>query len=278
MIYLSPMIRSGYGEETFWVWFENNFNNSYTLPSYYNESDVVLRYSTVGPINTNPGKNIALCWELLPEMKIVLKDNSWDRIIGTTYETAKVADRIAVASKFSIPFYENFGKSVDILPIGVDTDLFKPLSDNEKYNLKLKYNVPLDKEIGFWCGTPHKMKGSHNLQKYANENTDIYWIVVWYQTIGSFVGNGQQHFTINQKTMSELMNCADFQLGTSVLRPYYIIEYEGMACNLPRRETMSLEKDFPVGNNPRDDLFENGWDRPTCKKVWTDYINNIIGS
>jgi hypothetical protein len=27
MIYLSPMQKSGYGEETFWVWFEKNFEN-----------------------------------------------------------------------------------------------------------------------------------------------------------------------------------------------------------------------------------------------------------
>jgi hypothetical protein len=270
------MIRSGYGEETFWVWFEKNFNSSYSLPKQYTKEDVVLRYSTVGPLHTKPGKSVALCWELLPEMQIVLEDNSWDSIIGTTYETARVSDYITVASRFSVPFYSGFGKPVDILPIGVDTDLFRPFSLDEKYKLKLKYNIPLDKKIGFWCGTPHKMKGSVNLQKYADEHLDIYWVVVWYQAIGSFVGAGQQHFTIDQKTMAELMNCADFQLGTSILRPYYIIEYEGMACNLPRIETVDLEKDFSVGVNPRDDLFENGWDRSSCKKVWDAYINTIV--
>lgn len=276
MIYLSPKIRSGYGEETFWVWFENTFkNSSYKLPCKYSINDVILRYSTMPPININPGKTIALCWELLPELRIVLKDNSWDSAIATTYSTAKAADKIVVASRFSVPFYEKFGK-VDILPIGVNTDLFKPLSDDEKYKLKVKYNVPPDKEIGFWCGTSHRMKGLPNLQKYAKENPNIYWILVWYPTIGSFDGNGQQHALVNQQVMAELMNCADFQLSVSMLRPYYIIEYEGMACNLKQRKILNIEKDFEAGDNPRDAIFEHKWDRHTCKVVWEEYINNTI--
>lgn len=233
MIYLSPANgrKSGYGEETFWVWFEKNFKNtSFYFPLGYASNDVMLRYSTCPALNIKPAKMIALCWELYPEMKVVLKSNQWDNIINATYQTAKNADRITVASKFAKPFYEQFGK-VDILPIGVDTDLFRPYSDDEKYKLKLKYNVPLNKEIGFWCGTMHPMKGIQNLQKYANENPNIYWIIVWYPTRGNFIGNGQEHVLVNQQKMSELMNLADFQASVSLLRPYYIIEYEGMACN-----------------------------------------------
>lgn len=276
MIYLSPMVRSGYGEETFWVWFENNFkNSSYNLPSTYNNDDVILRYSTKGPINISPGKVIVLCWELLPELRITLNDKSWDGTIDVTYRTAEAADRITAASRFSIPFYEKFGK-IDILPIGVDTDLFKPVSDDEKYKLKLKYDVPLNKEVGFWCGTPHRMKGSQNLQKYANENPNIYWIIIWYQATGSFRGSGQQHTLVNQQIMSELMNCADFQLSTSMLRPYYIIEYEGMACNLKQRKILNIEKDFEVGDNPRDTIFEHKWDRCAAKETWKNYIEEVI--
>lgn len=279
MIYLSPIngLKCAYGEETFWVWFERNFNNtSFELPIEYKENDVVLRYSTCGALmNTKPANVIALCWELLPEMKIVLNDNSWDAIIQTTYETAKNSNRIVVASRFSVPYYEKYGK-VDILPIGVNTDLFREYSEEEKYNLKIKYNIPLDKEIGFWCGTTLKMKGFQNVQKYANENTNIYWIIVWYShNTGRFVGYGQQHYQINQQIIAELMNCADFQLSASILRPYYIIEYEGMSCNLKQRKIVNIEKDFEVGDNPRDKIFEMNWDRRTSKKIWDNYIYNL---
>lgn len=278
MIYLSPVggIKSGYGEETFWVWFEKNFENtSFNLPNSFNKKDIVLRYSTTGPIVSDPAKNIALCWELLPEMKITLNDNSWDNKINITYETAKASDKITVASRFSVPYYEKFGK-VDILPIGVDTNLYRPYNEDEKYKLKIKYNVPLDKEIGFWCGTMHKMKGIQNLQKYANENPNIYWIIVWYPTTGVFNGLGQQHTLVKQEKMVELMNLADFQLSASILRPYYIIEYEGMSCNLKQRKILDIEKDFEGGDNPRNAIFEHGWDRKSAKIKWENYIKDTI--
>ena len=276
MIYLSPMQKSGYGEETFWVWFEKNFENiSFNLPEKYEKNDTILRYSTCSSlINAKPAHIIALCWELYPEMKIALNSSEWDNIINITYETAKHADRITVASKFAKPFYEQFGK-VDILPIGVDTDLFKPYTKEEKYNLKIKYNVPLNKEIGFWCGTTHPMKGFQNVQKYADENPNIYWIIVWYPSSGNFIGYGQQYVLVNQKKMAELMNLADFKLSASILRPYYIIEYEGMSCNLKQRKIVNIEKDFDAGNNPRDKIFEMNWDRQSLKKTWNDYIFNL---
>lgn len=274
-IYLSPVIRSGYGEETFWVWFERQFKNaSYNLPKTFKKGDTILRYSTKGPINAGNAKVVALCWELLPEMKLVLESSEWDATIETTYETAKSADRIVVASRFSVPYYEKYGK-VDILPIGIDTDLFKPVSDDMKKVLQTKYNVPENIEIGFWCGTTHKMKGFQNVQKYASENPNIYWIIVWYGERGNFVGNGQEHYLVNQEVMAELMNCADFQLSASILRPYYIIEYEGMACNLPQRKIVDVEKDFDAGDNPREVIFEQKWDRHSAKKLWKEYLNSL---
>ena len=275
MIYLSPENRSAFGDETFWVWFERIFQNtSYVLPPIYNEGDVVLRYSTMGAINAKPGKAIAMCWELLPEMKRVFGLNDWDRKIQATFEAAITCDRILITSEFSRADYEPYGK-VDNLPLGVDTELFKPVSAEEKYDFKLKYKVPLNKEVGFWCGTTHPMKGYQNVLRYAKENPGIYWVFVWYSPQGELLSNSQNHGIVTQQVLAELMNCADFQLGVSLLRPYYVVEYEGMSCNLKQRKITGLEKDFEGGDNPRDAIFEHKWDRITCKKLYKDYINNL---
>jgi len=275
MIYLSPENRSAFGDETFWVWFERNFpNSSYALPPVYNPEDVVLRYSTMGAINAKPGKAIAMCWELLPEMKRVFGINDWDWKIQATFEAAVSCDRILISTEFSRKDYEPYGH-VDLLPLGVDTDLFRPYSAEEKHNLRLKYHVPLDKEVGFWCGTTHPIKGYQNVLRYARENPNIYWILVWYSPWGEPIQNAQNHRVVTQQILSELMNCADFQIGVSVLRPYYIVEYEGMSCNLKQRKITGLEKDFEGGDNPRDAIFEHKWDRITCKKLYEDYINNL---
>jgi len=275
MIYLSPVVYKVPGVDTWWEWFERNFNpTSLNLPPAYYPEDIVLRYSTKGAINAAPGKSVALCWELLPELKRVFNTNRWDAVIKTTYETAKFCTRRLITTEFARKDYEPFGK-VDILPIGVDTDLFRPYSEQDKNKMRLKYNVPVDAEVGFWCGSTEPMKGSAAVQQYANEYPRIYWIIVWYGSNGFFNINGQQHFAAPQTKLAELMNCADFQLSASLLQPYYIVEYEGMACNLKQRKVIDMEKDFEVGDNPRDAIFEHKWDRITCKKLYEDYLNNL---
>jgi len=274
-IYLSPENRSALGDETFWVWFERTFpNTSYSLPSVYNPEDVVLRYSTMGAIYANPGKSIAMCLELLPEMKRVFGLNVWDGKINATFEAARTCNRRIISSEFSRKDYEPYGR-VDYLPLGVDTELFKPVSYDEKCYLKTKWNVPFDKEIGFWCGTTHPMKGFQNVVRYARENPHIFWLLIWYSPMGEVVPNSLNWGIQTQQSLAELMNCSDFQLGVSLLRPYYIVEYEGMACNLRQRKITGLEKDFEGGDNPRDVIFEKQWDRITCKKLYEDYINNL---
>lgn len=269
MVYLFP------GVDTWWEWFERNFSpTSHNLPSIYNSEDVVFRYSTKGAINTTPGKSIAMCWELLPELERVFNNHGWDGPIQQTYEAARTCTHRIITTEFARKDYEPYGR-VDNLPIGVDTDLFKPRSPEDKYKLKEKYRVPLDKEIGFWCGSNHPMKGYQSVVRYAKENPNIYWILVWYSERGELIYNCQQHTSIPQPMLSELMSCADFQLGVSLLRPYYIVEYEGMACNLKQRKITGLEKDFEGGDNPRDVIFEKHWDRITCKKLYEDYINNL---
>jgi glycosyltransferase involved in cell wall biosynthesis len=275
MIYLSPMVYKVPGVDTRWEWFERNFNPvSYNLPPKYQPEDILLRYSTKGAINAKPGRSIALCWELLPELKRVFNTNRWDGYINETYAAARSCGRILISTEFSRADYEKYGK-VDLLPIGVDTELFKPYSEYEQYELKLKYNVPLDNEIGFWCGSTEPMKGPNILQQYANEHPNIYWMIVWYGSNGFFNINGQQRFSVSQTKLVEFMNCADFHLSTSMLRPYYMVEYESMACNLKHRSVLGLKRDFEIGDNPRETIFEHKWDRITCKKLYEEYLNNL---
>lgn len=274
-IFLSPVHKNALGEDTFWTWFDREVSNSewYKFQNLADPKDALLRYSTFGTIG--PGcecQTIALCWELLPEMRVKLNNSSWDRVINRTYQCAETAKHRVVATHLSVPYYKHCGP-VDVLPIGVDTDLFKPMSNKEE--LKEKYNIPQDKKIGFWMGTTHQMKGYTNLKKYASENPDIHWIVVWKNRSQRRSLHGASEYChIKQHVISELMNCSDFYLVCGLLSPYFMIEYEAMACNLPMLNISSLEKDFDPGSNPRDKIFEIGWDRPTTLKLWKEYLGN----
>lgn len=278
MIYLIPEVKSGLGEETFWCWFEKVFKNTRFLDNCYvphdfnKDKDCIIVYSTKGGYNQSGLKIFSLCWELYPEMRVMLKSEEWNNRINLTYESTKNTTEIMVASELSRQFYNNYGK-VTIMPLGVNTELFKPINDiDTKNKIKKDYNLPLNKKIGFWGGTNHIMKGFDIMIEYAKNNPDIFWIIVWKTqrevgNVPSFI-NCIQRVCISQSELSKLMAISDFFLSSSRLRPYYMTEYEAMSCNTPFIFTNNIEKDFIPSSNPRDDIFKYGWDRESVKQKW----------
>lgn len=272
MIYLNPEVVGALGEDTFWSWFKREFPSStFSVPYRLRHDDIILRYSTLGFVG-RAGKSLALLWELYPEMKACLESAEWDGRIEKTNECARYSTYRTAASKLVIPYYGAYGV-VDILPIGVDTDLFHPMSG--KPALREKYGIPQDREVGLWCGTTHPMKGFDLLRSYAAQNPDIHWVVVWKWSAEAGNLSGAINLTtVSQQALSELMNTADFFLCTSQLRPYYMVEWEAMACNLPMRVIGRGDKDFVPSQNPREDVLAHHWDRPTAKKLWAQYLES----
>ena len=176
MIYLSCEVKSGLGEDTFWTWFSREFPNcSFDVPTKLNDDDLLLRYSTLGYLPIE-GKQMALCWELYPEMENLFSTDQFNNRMQKVKETARYSTYRTVATEETVKNYNQFG-SVEVIPIGVDTDLYKPLPN--KKELRKKYNIPLDKKVGIWIGTTHPMKGFSHLIEYASENPDIHWILIW---------------------------------------------------------------------------------------------------
>ncbi len=269
-IYLSAEVVSGLGEDTFWLWFSREFPNStFDKPSNINLTDKILQYSTLGS-SPFPDNTIGLLWELYPEMKKVLGSSQWDSIIQKVMDCARTSKYKTVSSELMLEFYREYGK-IDILPIGVNTDLFQPLNRKE---LRDKYKFPQGKQIGFWCGTNHPMKGYDKLVQWQQFHPNVQFIVVWKQKEESGNCPFARNFThISQQQLAELMNCSDFFLSTGLLRPFFMVEYEAMACNLPFVFTnYGLQKDFKPSPNPRNDIFERGWDRVTARKIWEQYL------
>jgi hypothetical protein len=271
MIYLVPEVMSGLGEDTFWTWFHREFPNSTFDPPPVDigPNDVILQYSTMGP-SKYMNNTLALMWELYPEMKVALNSNAFDNVIRTTERCGANAKRLVVTSELTIPFYSKLGRPIDLLPIGVDTDLFKP---GPQDIIRVKYGLGLEEKIGFWCGTHHEMKGFQLLEQYRIQHPDIDWIVVWkdhteYQTLDW----AHTYCQLSQLELSELMSAADFFLCTNMLRPYFMIEWEAMACDLPFIDIGTQEREFFPSAHPREDIFARGWDRPSAKIVWQNYL------
>lgn len=270
MIYLNAEIVSWLWEDTFWTWFKREFpSSSFDIPKKLNDDDILLRYSTLWflPIT---GKQLAICWELYPNMKDVFGSDQWDEKIKKVEETAKYATFRTVPTDFSVQYYKKFG-SIEIIPIGVDTELFKPL--NAKTSLREKYELPLNRRIWVWTGTTHPMKWYGELVLYAKNNPDIYWIIISKDMSPSNYLMGAKHFThISQSQMAELMWCADFFLSTSKLSPFYMAEWEAMACDIPFVITGNDDREFIPSEHPRSDVFKYWWDRISAKKKWEAFF------
>jgi glycosyltransferase involved in cell wall biosynthesis len=268
VIYLNPEIKSGLGEDTFWTWFAREFpSSSFDVPGHLDDCDIVLRYSTLGHLPI-PGKQVALCWELYPAMRDRFGLSEWDAKIAKVHECAAGATYRTVASELSVAEYARHG-SVDIIPIGVDTDLFQPLGD--KAALRAKHGLPLDREIGVWVGTAHPMKGYALLQSYAAEHPDVFWVVIC-KTQAEAVPCAT-HVHASQEVIAELMSAGDFFLSTSLLRPFFMAEWEAMACDIPMRLIGDTGKEFVPSEHPRDDVLSRGWSRHAVKSDWGAYLS-----
>jgi glycosyltransferase involved in cell wall biosynthesis len=270
MIYLNAQVVSGLGEDTFWTWFKREYPSStFDTPTKLEDGDILLRYSTLGflPIS---GKQVALCWELYPEMKRFFGSSQWDGILSKVDQAARYSTYRTVATEFSVKDYDRYG-SVNVIPIGVDTDLFRPLY--EKDSLRDKYGIPSNRKVGIWVGTLHPMKGFAELLKYASLHPEIYWIAVWKWEPEAGVLEGASNFIkVPQNTLNELINAADFFLLSGKLVPYYMAEWEAMACNVPVVPVGGAKREFDISENPRDDVFRLGWDRITVKKTWERFM------
>jgi glycosyltransferase involved in cell wall biosynthesis len=273
MIYLNAEVVSGLGEDTFWTWFKREFPSSrFGLPRRLHSEDIVLQYSTLGFANRS-GKSLALLWELLPQMKEVLRSDMWDERLQLISACARFSTWRTTPTPLTRRYYDRYG-SVDVLPIGVDAELFKPLP--ERRSLREKYGIPVDRQVGIWVGTSHPMKGFARMVETAQRDPRIYWIVVWKWEAEAGHFHGGSNFTkVPQPILCELFNCADFYLSCSLLPSFFMAEWEAMACNLPIHFVdETLVKDFVPSANPRDDVFRWRWDRKSARDLWAGYLES----
>ncbi len=271
MIYLTPEVASGLGEDTFWTWAHREFPNSVmATPKATTKNDAILWYSTKRDRTPFPSCTIGLLWELHPEMKAQLNSNEWDGVLTVIDQCGYNSAKLTVTSSLMVPFYAHYGKPIDVLPIGVNTNLFQPY---DKQAMRAKYGISPNRRVGIWCGTTHPMKGFDKLREWAAQNPDVFWIIVWKSQGEAAPMNGAMNqVLIPQQRLAELMSCADFFLSCGRLHPFFMVEWEAMACNLPMVILGGMKKDFEPSASPREDIFRLGWDRHTAKNTWLNYI------
>lgn len=251
-IFLTPEIRSGLGEDTFWTWFAREIGAEFDLPNKIGPNDIVLHYSTMGKPKF-PGNTVTLLWELYPEMALRLGTQHFLKMLRIR---ASYSSRWATCpTHYSRAFYS---KNTTVLPIGVDTNLFKPA--NSKNDLRAKHGYSPEDRIAFWSGQTHPMKGPELREKWAAENPD--WKLI----------SRPRENVISQEALAELMQISDGFLNTSRLIPLYMVEWEALATGLPFIQAGGVEREFEP-NEPREFVMSVGWSRDQAKLLWQDFVD-----
>jgi len=293
-IHLSAEGFTAPGMDTFWDWALRSFPGARARmgeyapvgePAQVGDHDVVLYYAALGAPVESQDRTTALCWELYPEMARYLPPDT--RKIEMMRDAARACRWRTVSTSLAVPDFD-FAGEVEVLPIGVDTDLFAPRIF-EKQRLRDKWGIPIRARVGFWSGTLHPMKGFRGVVDYVRDHPDVFWVILWKwpptppvevtPISGTWerrpalpIANAVEYSHLPQSDVAELMACCDFVLCSGLLRPFYLVEWEAMACDLAPVVTGNPAKDFVPSGYPRDDVFNQGWDRFSALELWLEYL------
>lgn len=226
-------------------------------PQRLGKNDIVLHYSTLGAPQ-HPSRTISLCWELYPEMK--LRGLGGDRSKLRKIKRSTSARWVTVPTTYSQAFYP---RSVEILPIGVDTSLFAPSAD--RLAARARFGWGDGEKIAVWAGADHLMKGPDLRDEWARANPD--WTVI---TV-------RKEQPISQQELADLLSAADTFLSTSRLVPLFMVEWEALASGVSLTLAGDVPREFqPWIRDGRDLVFRLGWDRPTALETWSHFIDRCL--
>lgn len=275
MIHLRAEHWSSLGDDTFWCWAEREFPGavkSGKVPVEY--EDTVLHYGLLGAPARHRQQTVALLWEQHPEMVREIPGN-FARETKLLRAAAAQCARRTVATPLLVDDYREFGQ-VDVLPIGVDTELWRPARTNaERQELRAANDIPTDATVGFWGGHGHHMKGYDLFKKYASEHPHVWWVVAFkrYRDRRPHGFRGLTLAGVPQTQLAVAMRMCDFALFTSRLRPYAMLEWEAMATNLRVVNVGHPHREFKPPRNPRHRVLDLGWDRHTARATWLEYLD-----
>lgn len=278
MIHLRAENWSSLGDDTFWCWAAREFPGAVAAGAHpVGPTDYVLHYAALGAPGAGADRTVALLWEQYPEMEREVAGwcgRRWTLEIGRLHAAAAACARRTVASPLLAADYLGHGP-VDVLPLGVDTDLWKPAASYaERDELRARHGIPRGARLGFWGGHDHPMKGWDLLLEYAGEHPDTWWVVAFKQEHNRrpHLLRGVTVAQVPQPYLAELMSMCDFALFTSRLRPYSMMEWEAMSVGLPVVNVGHPHREFTPGMDPRADVFALGWDRHAAKRTWLEYL------
>lgn len=199
------------------------------------------------------------------------------------------ANKIVVPSEYmseyimpSFVMKTGIGYSMEVIPHGIDTDLFKPMDKAEMREKHLKAEMREKhlndeflrfgglsqedgrrrrtlmltrfgkyKAIGVWNGAFHQVKNWDLMAELIRKRQDIFWVVIMKHLGVSEpkLKNVKLFNNVSYETVPELLNCADFYISVSQFESFGLCGVEAASCGLPVISTRTgIWKDWNPDN------------------------------
>lgn len=143
-------------------------------------------------------------------------------------QTLLLADRIVANSITTAASYSDF--EVDIIPIGLDDKLFRPMvRDEQRKYLNINYDGP----IGIFVGALNETKGWLKVKECIDSRQDIKWIVVSKYDEQYNASNVISYKKVNQETLARLLASSNFFILGSPVETQCLAAIEACLCDIP---------------------------------------------
>lgn len=197
--------------------------------------------------------------------RVIGRNDFYSTMIRKQIEVLRSSIRVA-NSNYTANSYRTVG-DFHIIPIGVNTDLFRPM---DKVEMRKKYQIPIDRQVKIFVGSQHLVKGFDAIKRMIYDDSNVFWILVFKDSPIEDGHNFKVFCRVSQTTLAELYNCADIFVGRSLVETLGLAAIEAMFCDIPVDVTPTgIFWDWtPDNNQPRNEAFKKGLDRETMIKKW----------
>lgn len=200
------------------------FINEYIHKEYPKSGHIIQNATFMGFIDTNRERKTF----------VYLQDNlrKMNRRNGQQEQNLRLANVRVCNSRITAASYPEY--NFEIIPIGVNDELFSPADATAKVKLRVKYGLQDFSKIAIFVGSLDEVKGWKEIHGIITKRPDIFFIIVSKCTDGTHNTANSITFTqIKQPLLADLLRCSDFFILGSPVETQCLAAIEACLCGIP---------------------------------------------
>lgn len=170
-------------------------------------------------------------------------------------------------------------KQLDVVPLGVDTDFYRPVSVSERYILRKKTTNDPSIPIILFVGRMVERKGAHLVRSIVEKHKEWNWVFVGRPddyNPGEWGCSNLQYFqNVSEAELRDFYAMADILVHPSIGEGFTLIASEAMACGTP--VVISEESLHEIDMQDRNLFFSTKPTTASIEKALQNVLADIPG-